>query len=149
LPISTVRGIIKKFKTTGTVTNKTEGGPKFILPQDTLRRIEKLKKKKNSKHTVTELHQRVASWGHKVSKTTIRCSIHANKLCGRDARKNPFLTNTHKRKRLEFAKWHWDFNWDRMLWSDETKIEPFGNKHCKLVWRKTTYEYAEKHLSPL
>jgi len=45
LPISTVRGIIKKFKTTGTVTNKTEGGPKFILPQDTVRRMEKLKKK--------------------------------------------------------------------------------------------------------
>ncbi|KAI5628272.1 PEX5-related protein isoform X5, partial [Silurus asotus] len=38
LPVSTVRGIIKKFKTTGTVTNKAGRGPKFILPQRTVRR---------------------------------------------------------------------------------------------------------------
>ena len=32
LPISTVRGIVKKFKTTGTVVNKPGRGRKFILP---------------------------------------------------------------------------------------------------------------------
>ena len=139
LPVSTVRGIIKKFKTTGTVTNKAGRGPKFILPQRTVRRMVR-EVKQSPKLTVTELHQRVASWGHKVSKTTIRRSLHANKLFGRHARKKPFLTNTHKRKRLEFAKQHWDFNWDRVLWSDETKIELFGNKHSKWVWHKTHHQ---------
>ena len=147
LPVSTVRGIIKKFKTTGTVTNKAGRGPKFILPQRTVRRMVR-EVKKSPKLTVTELHQRVASWGHKVSKTTIRRSLHANKLFGRHARKKPILTNTHKRKHLEFAKRHWDFNWDRVLLSDETKIELFGNKHSKWVWRKTKDEYAKKHLMP-
>lgn len=75
LPISKVRGIIKKFKTTGTVTNKAERGPKFILPQRTVRRMLR-KVKKSPKLTVTELHQIVASWGHKISKTTIRRSLH-------------------------------------------------------------------------
>ncbi|KAI4880130.1 hypothetical protein NFI96_020379, partial [Prochilodus magdalenae] len=39
---------------------------------------------------------------------------------------------------------YWDFNWDRVLWSDETKIELFGNKCSKWIWLK----YAEKHLMP-
>ncbi|KAK3515377.1 hypothetical protein QTP70_018730, partial [Hemibagrus guttatus] len=70
------------------------------------------------------------------------------KLFGRHARKKPFLTYNHKCKRLEFAKQYWDFNWDRVLWSDETQIELFGNKHSKWVWCKTKDEYAEKHLMP-
>jgi len=41
------------------------------------------------------------------------------------------------------CKWHWDFNWDHVIWSDETKIELFGNKHSKWFWCKTKDEYAE------
>ncbi len=46
LPISTVRGIIKKFKTTGTVVNKPGRGRKFILPPRTVdgKRNKKLSK---------------------------------------------------------------------------------------------------------
>lgn len=76
----------------------------------------------------------VAFWGHKGSKATIRHHLHANKLFGRRARRKPFLTHNHKSKRLDFAKQYWDFNWDRVPWSDETKIELFGNKHDKWVW---------------
>ena len=81
-----VRGIVKKFKTTGTVVNKPGRGRKFILPPRTVRRMVR-EIKKSPKLTVTELHQMVASWGHKVSKTTIRRYLHANKLFGRHARK--------------------------------------------------------------
>ena len=147
LPISTVRGIIKKFKTTGTVVNKPGRGAKFILPPRTVRRMVR-EIKRSPKLTVTELQQMVASWGHKVSKSTIRRCLHANKLFGRHARRKPFLTRNHKRKRLEFAKRYWGFNWDRVLWSDETKIELFGNKHSKWVWRTTKDAHAEKHLIP-
>ena len=126
LPISTVRGIVKKFKTTGTVVNKPGRGRKFMLPPRTVRRMVR-EIKKSPKLTVTELQGMVASWGHKVSKTTIRRCLHANGLFGRHARKKPFLTQNHER--LEFAKRYMNFNWDRVLWSDETKIELFGNKH--------------------
>jgi len=57
--------------------------------------------------------------------------------------KKPFLNNTHKCKCLEFANQHWDFNWDPVLWLDETKFDLFGNKHSKWVWHKTKDEYAE------
>ncbi|XP_058654656.1 E3 ubiquitin-protein ligase TRIM35-like isoform X2 [Onychostoma macrolepis] len=55
LPISTVRGIIKKFKTTGIVTNNAGRGPKFILPLRTVRRMVR-DVKKSPKLTVRELH---------------------------------------------------------------------------------------------
>ncbi|KAI4904473.1 hypothetical protein NFI96_015124 [Prochilodus magdalenae] len=146
LSISTVRGIIKKFKTTGTVVNKPGRGRKFILPPCTVRRMIR-EIKSSPKLTVTELQQMVASWGHKVSKTTIRRYLHATSCLGGMHGKK-LLTHNHKRKRLEFAKRYWDFNWDHVLWSDETKIELFGNICSKWVWRNSRAEYAEKHLMP-
>ena len=50
LPISTVRGIVKKFKTTGTVVNKPGRGRKFILPQRTVRRMVREIKKISEAH---------------------------------------------------------------------------------------------------
>ena len=69
LPISTVRGIVKKFKTTGTVVNKPGRERKFMFAPHTVRRMV-IEIKKSPK--LTELQGMVASWGHKVSKTTIR-----------------------------------------------------------------------------
>ena len=119
MPIS--RAILKKFKATGTVTNLPGRGPMFILPPRTARRMIR-EAKKSPRITVGELQRKVASWGHQVSKTTIRHHLHANKLFGRHARKKPFLSFHHKRKCLEFAKRYWNFDWNRVLWSDETKI---------------------------
>ena len=48
--------------------------------------------------TLGELQKSVASWGHKVPKTTIRRSHHANRLFGRHARKKPFFSFNHKCK---------------------------------------------------
>ena len=60
MPISTVRAILKKFKATGTVMHLPGSG-------------------KSSKIIVGELRTKVASWGRQVSKTTIRCHLHARK----------------------------------------------------------------------
>src|SRR4029434_7974098 len=46
----------------------------------------------------------------------------------RVARKKPLLSINNKLKRLQFAKCKSDFQWDRVIWSDETKIKLFGNK---------------------
>lgn len=55
-------------------------------------------------------------------KKTIRCHLHNHRLFGRVARRKPFLTLRHRSKRLEFAKRHLNYDWKRVLWSDETKI---------------------------
>ena len=147
IPLTTIRAIIKKFKTTGTVVNLPGRGRKCILPPRTVRQMVR-EAKGNPRATVGELQNLVASWGHQVSKSTIRRHLHANRLFGRVARKKPLLRATNKRKRLEFAKRHWHFDWNRVLWSDETKIELFGHAHQRWVWRRKKDACAEKNLIP-
>ena len=86
IPLTTIRAIIKKFKTTGTVVNLPGRGRKCILPPRTVRQMVR-EAKGNPRATVGELQNLVASWGHQVSKSTIRRHLHGNRLYGRVARK--------------------------------------------------------------
>src|SRR4029434_9901420 len=147
IPISTIMAIIKKFKATGYVRNQTGRGPVCKLTPCTVRRMVRLAKE-YQRITAGELQRLVASWGQKVSKTTIRRHLHHHKLFLRVARKKPLLSINNKLKRLQFAKCYWDFQWDRVIWSDETKIELFGNKHQRWVWRRQKVSHTEKHLIP-
>src|SRR4029434_2830563 len=124
IPISTIMAIIKKFKATGEVNNQPGRGHVCTLTPRTVRRIIQLAKS-SPRITAGELQRFVESWGQKVSKTTIRCHLHHHKLFGWVARKKPLLSINYKLKHLQFAKCYWDFQWDRVIWSDETKIEFF------------------------
>src|SRR4029434_10443074 len=135
IPISTIMAIIKKCKATGEVKNQPGRGPVCKLTPRTLRRMVRLAKE-SSRITAGELQKIVESWSQKVSETTIRCHLHHHKLFGRVARKKPLLSIKNKLKRLQFAKCYWDFQWDRVTLSDEAKIELFGNKHQRWVWRR-------------
>ena len=127
IPLSTVRAIIKKFKRYGTIENLMGRGHNCILPPRTT---------KSPRITVKELQALVASWGHQVSKSTIRRHLHNHSLIGRVARRKPFLTTRHRRKRLEFAKRHLHYDWNKVLWSDETKIESFCQVQHRHVWHR-------------
>ena len=47
---------------------------------------------------------------------------HTNRLFGRVAQRTLLRAN-NKFKRLVFAKSHWNYDWNRVLWSDDPKIE--------------------------
>src|SRR4029434_8684053 len=102
--------------------------------------------KESSRITAGELQKLVESWGQKVSETTIRRHLHHHKLFWRVARKKLLLSFNNKLKRLQFAQS--DFQWDRVIWSDETKIKLFGNKHQRWVWHRQKDSHTEKHLIP-
>ena len=95
LPVTTIRAIIKKFKTTGTVVNLPGRGRKCILPPRTVRQMVR-ETKGNPRATVGELQNLAASWGHQVSKSTIRHHHHANRLFGRVARKKAFIESNQQ-----------------------------------------------------
>ena len=78
---------------------------------------------------------------HKFSKSPIRHDLHTNRLFGRVARRKPLLRATNKFKHREFAKCHWNYDWNRMLWSD-------GHIHRRHVCRQKRDTYKEKHLIP-
>ena len=55
------------------------------------------------------------------------------------ARRKPLLSKRHMTARLEFAKRHLKESQtmrNKILWSDETKIEHFGLNAKQYVWRK-------------
>ena len=66
-------------------------------------------------------------------------------------RKVPLLKNAHVQARLKFAKEHLDDPeeaWDKVMWSDVTKIELFGMNSTRRVWRKRNAEYNPKNTRP-
>ena len=63
----------------------------------------------------------------------------------------PLLKKAHVQARLKFAKEHLDDPeeaWEKVMWSDETKIELFGIKSSRRVWRKRNAEYNPKNTIP-
>ena len=79
--------------------------------------------------TLTDLKKSAAEAGTEVHESTISRALHRAGLYGCVARKKPLLKAHHKQRRLEFAQAHMEdspLQWSKILWSDETKIELFG-----------------------
>ena len=58
-----------------------------------------------------------------------------------DPRRPHFYEEDTKKARLDFAKMHVDKPqsfWENVLWTDETKLEPFGKSHQPYVSRGKT-----------
>ena len=89
----------------------------------------------NPRTTAKDLLKMLEDTGTKVSITTVKVVLYRHNLKGRSARKKPQLQNRHIKARLWFATTHCTF-WRNVLWSDETKIELFGHKGHRYVWRK-------------
>lgn len=74
---------------------------------------------------VEELENLVASWDHRVCRSTIRCHLHANWLHEKAARtkKKTFLNATSTRDYRKFVKWHFwlGFEPDALKWCNENK----------------------------
>uniref|UniRef100_A0A8C4SC68 Transposase n=1 Tax=Erpetoichthys calabaricus TaxID=27687 RepID=A0A8C4SC68_ERPCA len=149
-PLSTVRNIIKKFTTHGTVANLPGHGRKRKTDKRLQRRIVRMVDKQpqsTSKHIQAVLQTQGAT----VSARTIRQYLNEMKRYGRRARRTPLLTQKHKKARLEFAKMYLrkpKSFWANILWTDEIKVELFGKAHHSTVYRKWNEAYEEKNTVP-
>ena len=106
--------------------------------------------KNNPQTTSKDLQGYLAADGVAVHRSTIQRNLHKERLYGRVMRKKPFLHSRHKLSRLRYAKEHLDKPisfWNKILWTDETKIELFGHKR-RYAWRQKNTEFEEKHLLP-
>src|SRR3984893_5037076 len=53
--------------------------------------------------------------------------------------KKPSLSQRHRKERMDFAVSHQDWtveDWEKVVWSDETKINHFGSDGRRWVWKK-------------
>jgi hypothetical protein len=81
-------------------------------------------------------------------RTTISAALHQSVLYGRVARRKPLLRKRHMTAHLEFAKKPLIDSQtvrNKIIWSDETKIELFGLNAKRQVWRKLCTIPTVKH----
>uniref|UniRef100_A0A8C2DC74 Transposase n=1 Tax=Cyprinus carpio TaxID=7962 RepID=A0A8C2DC74_CYPCA len=131
VPKSTVASIILKWKTFGTTRTLPRAGRPAKLSYRGRRALVR-EVKKNPKITVAELQRCSREMGESCRKSTITAALHQSGLYGRVARRKPLLSARHMKARMEFAK----KQRNKILWSDETKIELFGLNSKRYVWRK-------------
>ena len=85
-----------------------------------------------------------------VSAETVRRIFKRAGYVARIKRRKFLLKVIHKKKRLEFAKKYknWNIeNWNRIIWSDECKIELFGNNNREWCWKKPNSPLDSKSIT--
>ncbi|MGL4646725.1 MAG: hypothetical protein ACRCVL_06425, partial [Cetobacterium sp.] len=98
--------------------------------------------------TLEELQRTTARVGESVHRTTISRALHKSGLYGRVARRKPLLNESHKKSRLQFGTSHVEDTtsmWKKVLWTDETKIELFGQNSKRYVWQKPNTAHHPEH----
>ncbi len=138
VPKSTVASIILKWKTFGMTRTLPRAGRPAKLSYRGRRALVR-EVKKNPKITVAELQRCICEMGESCRKSSITAALHQSGLYGRVARRKPLLSARHMKARMEFAKKHLKDSkmvTNKILWSDETKIELFGLNSKRYVWRK-------------
>ena len=89
--------------------------------------------------------------GVSVSTSTIRKRLAKAGLHGRRPRKKPLLTPQMRKARLSWAKEHigWtEQQWNRVIFSDETKVNLFGSDGRVYVRRRSSEEYHSNCILP-
>ena len=101
--------------------------------------------------TREELVDDLKAVGTTVTKQNIGNTLCRNGLKSCSTRKVPLLKKAHVQARLKFAKEHLNDSekaWEKVLWSDETKIELFGINSTRRVWRERNADYDPKNTIP-
>ncbi|KAG2470180.1 TC1A transposase, partial [Polypterus senegalus] len=148
--MSTVASIIckwKKFEITRTLPRA--GRPSKLSDRGRKALVRDMTK--NPMVTLSELQRSSVGRGEPSRSTTISAAIHQSGLYGRVARRKPLLSKRHMAACLEFAKRHLKVSQNmrnKILWSDETKIEVFGVNARRHVWRKPGTAHHQANTIP-
>ena len=146
--LTTVGAIIRKCKKHKVTVNLPwSGAPRKISPRGISMMMRKVRDQPST--TQEDVVHELKAVGTTVTKRTISNTIHREGLKSCCARKVPLLKKAHVQARLKFAKEHLDDQaWEKVVWSDETKIELFGINSTRRVWRKRNAEYNPKNTIP-
>jgi transposase len=99
----------------------------------------------NRRKTAVDIHSELQNHaGFAVSVSTVKRRLGEFGLHGRVARKKPFISEKNRKARLKFAEEHvgWTQNeWNRVLFSDETKFNRMGSDGKAYVRRRPGEEF--------
>ncbi|GBB94205.1 hypothetical protein RclHR1_02310011 [Rhizophagus clarus] len=86
-----------------------------------------------------------------VSVCTVKRTLHRNGLSSKIKQKKPYLKKKHREQRLKFAKKYrnWSFeDWNKVIWSDESKFMIFGSDSQQYCWKKPGEPIRNQHVKP-
>ena len=150
IPISTVGDTVRSWKSFHLSTSLPHSGRPTKMSDRTARNLVR-KAQNNPQLTCSELQKDLQSSGTNVCKNTIRTLLRKSAFHSRSPRKTPLLKEIHVKKRQNFAEEHLSKPssfWDKILWSDETKIELFGRNCVSHVWRQKNSASHPKNTVP-
>src|SRR6185369_310511 len=127
------------FKENKTSAASRPGRPKKLTDHDT-RQVLKIVRK-DHKTTIIEVCNELKESNIKVSEKTVRRTLHDKNIYGRKAVKKPLVSDVN-------AKKSWGSEWDKIIFSDESRFELFQNDSNDWVWRKPGDKYNKENLSP-
>ena len=146
---TTVHSVLQKYQLTGSTANLPRSGRPQATSAADDRKIRQMIEK-NPKLTAPEVNQAMKMAGVTICDQTIRNRIHAAGFKGRRAQCKPLISVKNRRARLEFAKKHADkpvSYWEKILWTDETKINMFQSDGRCTVWRPRNKAEDPKYTS--
>uniref|UniRef100_A0A8C5M9G9 Transposase n=1 Tax=Leptobrachium leishanense TaxID=445787 RepID=A0A8C5M9G9_9ANUR len=144
---TTVWNILKKKERTGELSNtKRPGRPRKTTVVDDRRILSLVKKTPFT--TVGHIKNTLQEVGVCVSKSTIKRRLHQSEYRGFTTRRKPLVSLKNRKARLEFAKQHLTKPsqfWNKILWTDETKINLYQSDGKRRVWRRKGTAHDPKH----
>lgn len=148
---STVQYIVNKYKNKGSVENVPRTGrPKKVSRREVSLVIKEVTK--NPRVTRAKLAEQVAlTTGTIVHPKTIGRILHCGGYASRVPRKKPLISKKNQQLRLDFAKRYINKDeefWKAVLFTDETKVNLFGNDGRGKVWRKKNTALDVNNLIP-
>jgi len=148
---STVIRIKKKVETTGSVKDLPKPGrPRIITGRDERNVIRHILNGECS--TAVDIQKRLKTDGKfDVSVSTVKRVLRRNGFSGRIKRKKPYLKKKHRELRLKFAKKYknWKIeDWNKVIWSDESKFMIFGSDGRQYCWKRPGEPLRDEHVKP-
>lgn len=153
IPVTSVKGIISRFKRNGHCANAPRSGRPRATDSRTDRLIIREVERNRFVGAALLAAQLEAKLGVSVHPQTVRNRIIDAGLNGRSARKTPFLTKQHRAKRLVYAKklqrrFAEPDDWKHVLFTDEASVQLHGNTGKVSVWRRPHEAFQEKCTVP-
>ncbi len=136
VPRSTVQGVVACWKAFGTNVNVPQKGQPQKLQGHAAAKVGVMAKV-NPAATQETIREDLAAIC--VSKSTVMPALNKIGVATHRPRKMLLKSRRHLAAWLKFTWAHIDDScaqWDRVLWSDKTKIELFGHNTKKTIWHK-------------
>ena len=135
---STVSRLVAKFKAGMDLSDRPRPG----RPRKTTKRLDRIIRRKSTadpKKTAVDIAREMAE-EHQVelSSKTVGRRLNDAGLEARSIAKKPWINLKNRKARLEFAKFHrhWSLeDWEKVLWTDESKFCLFGSDGTRYVRR--------------